>query len=68
MDNYFFQEARRDYEDFMRQYGDEMEAEEKQHKEDDLRMKYGKDWKKYRSEKTAPKPRRRAYPLPKKKK
>jgi len=71
MDNFFFDEARRNYEDFMRQYGDEMDKADKKNKEDDLRKKYGKNWKEYDKEAhkgDAPKPRKRAYKLPRKKK
>ena len=71
MDNFFFDEARRNYEDFMRQYGDEMDKADKKNKEDDLRKKYGKSWSRYDKEAhegDAPKPRKRAYKLPRKKK
>tara|TARA_B100001964_G_C13653200_1_gene345683 strand:+ start:259 stop:474 length:216 start_codon:yes stop_codon:yes gene_type:complete len=71
MDNFFFDEARRNYEDFMRQYGDEMDKADKKNKEDDLRKKYGKNWKEYDKEARkgdAPPGRKRAYKLPIKKK
>ncbi len=69
MDNFFYQEARRDYEDFMRSEGPKMEKQEKEFKTSDARMKYGKNYKEFmKGEGDAPPARKRAYPLKARKK
>ena len=70
MDNFFYQEARRDYEDFVRSEGDKIKKQEKEFKEKDARRKYGKNYKDFMKGKEgdAPPARKHAYPLKARKK